>query len=188
MEAFRAYIGKFATLPDPAWEEMREIFSPVPFSRGEAFVRAGQIETRVGFLTNGITRTFYTDQAGKEFNKFFNRPPSFLAAYTSAITKTPSLLTVEALTDCQALVADYHLLDGLTEKYPEVERMIRKLGEFLLIKKEKREYELVMLDAEARYLNFRQDFPGLEQEIAQYHIASFLGITPTQLSRIRAKL
>ncbi|GMU95073.1 MAG: hypothetical protein AMXMBFR50_05900 [Ignavibacterium album] len=56
------------------------------------------------------------------------------------------------------------------------------------MQKEKREIEIVLLNAEKRYQIFRNDFPQLEQQIPQYHIASYLAITPTQLSRIRRKI
>jgi CRP-like cAMP-binding protein len=65
--------------------------------------------------------------------------------------------------------------------------MARLLAEYLFIRKEKREIELVTLDARERYAIFRKEHPTLEQFIPQYHIASYLGITPTQLSRIRRK-
>ncbi|MGE4347904.1 MAG: Crp/Fnr family transcriptional regulator, partial [Flavobacteriaceae bacterium] len=64
----------------------------------------------------------------------------------------------------------------------------RKLAEQFFVHKEQREVNIVMLDADKRYLIFQQEFPFLEQLIPQYHIASYLGITPTQLSRIRRKL
>ena len=63
----------------------------------------------------------------------------------------------------------------------------RKLAEMVFILKEKREAELLLSDAQERYQQFLADYPNLEKHIAQYHIASYLGITPESLSRIRAK-
>ncbi|MOA17990.1 hypothetical protein D3C78_1382750 [compost metagenome] len=62
------------------------------------------------------------------------------------------------------------------------------MAENYFVDKEEKEIEIVLLDADKRYELFQQKFPDLEQLIPQYHIASYLGITPTQLSRIRRKL
>jgi CRP-like cAMP-binding protein len=76
----------------------------------------------------------------------------------------------------------------LYDKFPDLERVGRRLAEFYFVDKEQREIEIVLLDAEKRYQIFLQQYPGLSQLIPQYHIASYLGVTPTQLSRIRRKL
>jgi hypothetical protein len=65
------------------------------------------------------------------------------------------------------------------------EKLGRILAEQLYIKKETREAEFLLDDAETRYFNFQKQYPGLEERIAQYHVASYLGITPVMLSRIR---
>jgi CRP-like cAMP-binding protein len=75
----------------------------------------------------------------------------------------------------------------LYDQFEGLERIARKLAENYFMVKEQREIELVLLDASQRYRLFQQEYPGLENRIPQYHIASYLGITPTQLSRIRAK-
>jgi CRP-like cAMP-binding protein len=85
-------------------------------------------------------------------------------------------------------VANYEQLTRLFAPYPDWERFARCHAEWLFVLKEQREIELVLLDAAQRYQLFRQQYPSLEQKIAQYHIARYLGVTPTQLSRIRAKV
>jgi hypothetical protein len=78
-------------------------------------------------------------------------------------------------------------INRLYDKYPHIERSARILAEYLFVKKEKREIELVTLEVKERYAIFQKEHLNLEQLIPQYHIASYLGITPTQLSRIRSK-
>lgn len=73
------------------------------------------------------------------------------------------------------------------EAHPMVERLNQMIAEGFFVKKEHREMSLVMNDASERYALFRQEYPDIENQVAQYHVASYLGITPTQLSRIRAK-
>jgi len=91
------------------------------------------------------------------------------------------------MTDCELLVADYHSFTQLFDKHPRIERIARMTAEQFFIQKEKREIDLVMLEAKDRYLILKEEHPSLEQLIPQYHIASYLGVTATQLSRIRAQ-
>jgi CRP-like cAMP-binding protein len=74
------------------------------------------------------------------------------------------------------------------ERNPCWNTIARKYVETLFIEKEKRERRLLSEDAATRYLSFQKDYPGLEDKIPQYQIASYLGITPVALSRIRKKL
>jgi len=80
---------------------------------------------------------------------------------------------------------DYKALTQLYDKHTDLERLSRKIAEYYFIEKEKKELEIILLDASQRYIIFQNDFPNLEQLIAQFHIASYLGVSATQLSRIR---
>lgn len=76
--------------------------------------------------------------------------------------------------------------ESLYKRHRCWETLGRKLAEGLYIKKEMKERLLLMNTAEERYLQFLKEFPGLEKRVPQYHIASYLGITPVSLSRIRS--
>ena len=73
------------------------------------------------------------------------------------------------------------------DRFHDLERLGRKIAEFYFLEKEQKEIEMALLDADKRYLIMREKFPSIELIIPQYHIASYLGISPTQLSRIRRK-
>ena len=92
------------------------------------------------------------------------------------------------MTECVIWVADYSELEELFLKFHDLERLGRKVAEFYFLEKEKKELEMALMDATERYLLFREQFPTLEQLIPQYHIASYLSISPTQLSRLRKNL
>ena len=74
------------------------------------------------------------------------------------------------------------------KKHHQLDTLGRKIAEFYFLEKEQKEIEMALLDADKRYLLMREKFPHIENEIPQYHIASYLGISPTQLSRIRKNL
>ena len=110
-----------------------------------------------------------------------------VGGYSSLVSQLPNSINQQALTDCDLLIANYTKLTDLLDKHQDLERLLRKISENYFVEKEKREVEIVLLEAKKRYAIFQREFPQLEQLIPQYHIASYLGITPTQLSRIRAK-
>ena len=101
------------------------------------------------------------------------------------VTEKPNKINQQALTDCQLLICDYKKIIYLLDQHQDLERLLRKIAEHYFVDKEKREVEIVMLEAIKRYTIFQKEYPQLEQLIPQYHIASYLGISPTQLSRIR---
>jgi CRP-like cAMP-binding protein len=181
------YLNYISPLQDQTWERVKEIFFETSLKKGEYFIREGQIAKKIGFLTKGIIRAFYRNAEGTEYNKHFFTVNSIVGGYSSLITASPNKINQQALTDCDLLVAKYADVTRLYDKFSDFERIGRKLAEFYFVEKEQREVEIVLLDADKRYAIFQQTYPQLEQLIPQYHIASYLGITPTQLSRIRRK-
>ena len=135
-----------------------------------------------------MVRAFFINQEGKEYNKQFFVGQSIIGAYTSLLTGNVNLIAQQALTDCLIYTCDYKLLTNLYDECPDLERFARKIAEHYFLEKEKKEIEIVLLDASQRYILFKKEFPTLEQLIPQLHIASYLGVSATQLSRIRRQL
>lgn len=187
MERLRKYISQYLALSEESWSVFYKLFSEVNLRKGVYFATEGKQAYEIGFLTNGVMRAFYRSKDGQEYNKTFFTDNEFLGAYTSLITGTPNKINIQALTDCTLLVADYKCIVSLFDKYRQIETLARLISEYFYIYKEKREIELVLMQADERYEVFKQEYPDLENIIPQYHIASYLGITPTQLSRIRAR-
>jgi len=156
--------------------------------RGDFFVRAGDAPRTIGFIVSGILRLYYVDDEGNEYTKSFCAENDFVAAYSALLLAQPSRLFIEALEDSRLLIADYSVYRLLCEEHPCWQVVNCKIAEGLFIKKEKRESTLLLDDAKTRYLNFLKEYPGLETRLKQHHIASYLGITPVTLSRIRAQL
>jgi CRP-like cAMP-binding protein len=132
-------------------------------------------------------RFFYQTTDGKEFNKSFVAENQFTAAYSAFLTDMPTRFSIQALEECHLLICDLHMVVNMFDRHDCWERLGRILAEQLFIKKEAREAEFLLDDAETRYRNFQKQYPGLEGRVAQYHVASYLGITPVALSRIRKK-
>ncbi|MBD0260168.1 MAG: Crp/Fnr family transcriptional regulator [Cytophagales bacterium] len=187
MPALRKYLEGLTSIPDDAWTAFIGLFTPQLLDKGAPFARPGSPATQVAFLAAGTMRAYVTDDRGTEYNKTLHVAPCFVGPYSALTTARPNQVSVQALEPCRLLVADYRSVERLYDRFPALERFARKLAEYYFAEKEQREIDLVLLDAGARYAAFRQAFPDLESRIPQYHVASYLGITPTQLSRIRVR-
>jgi CRP-like cAMP-binding protein len=182
------YFNAISPLQDETWSMVEKLFSEKTLQKGDYFINEGETAKQIGFLKSGIIRAFYRNNEGIEYNKHFFVDNNIFGGYSSLVTSTPNKIIQQTLTECHVLVANYSEITKLYDLFPEFERVGRRLAERYFVDKEQREVEIVLLNADERYLIFRRDYPQLEQQIPQYHIASYLGITPTQLSRIRRKL
>jgi CRP-like cAMP-binding protein len=181
------YFNAISSLQDRTWSRIENLFSKQVLAKGDYFINEGEIAKQIGFLRSGVIRAFYRSNQGIEYNKHFFVSNTIVGGYSSLVTSTPNKIVQQALTDCELLVANYADITKLYDSLPDFERVGRRLAELYFVNKEKREIEIVLMDADERYLIFQREYPQLEQLIPQYHIASYLGITPTQLSRIRRK-
>jgi len=188
MEGFKEYIRKFGNLNEEVYRELKANYKKTKLSKKEIFSKDGEYARKVGFLEKGIIRAFIRDDAGKEYTKQFFVAPSIIGAYTSLLTKQPNKIIQQALTDCTIWTADYSKIEALYNRHHEMERIGRKVAEFYYLEKEKILVDMALLDADKRYILLKERFPTIESQVQQYHIASYLGITPTQLSRIRRKM
>jgi len=188
MTDLKTFFNKLTPVSSENWDKFAALFTPRILKKGDYFIADGQTAKEIGFLESGIIRAFYRNGEAVEYNKHFFANPCFIGGYASLITGTPNQIFQEALTDCAVQVAKFADIQNLYQTCPDIERGARILAEQFFVQKEQREIEIVLLDADKRYEIFQKNFPLLEQQIPQYHIASYLGITPTQLSRIRRKL
>lgn len=181
-------ITRFVTLSDQEQAMLIPHIETRQLAKHDLFATEGKVADEVGFVLNGDMRHYYTKD-GEEKTTYFYFEQHFVSSYISCMTRKPSLLTIEALTDCQLLVFRYSVLLQLFEQSPAWERFGRLLAEYLAIGLEERMSGLLMLTPEERYLQLLQ---GNKQKIIaripQHYIASYLGITPVSLSRIRNRL
>lgn len=187
MASFQSYILDLVQMGEVPLQAFTQLFELTSYEKGQPFAVLGECSRRVAYIEAGVLRAYHVNDRGEEYNKTFFTEHMMVGAYSSLITGSPNRVNIDCLTDCKVWVADYHLIEELYDQYREVERFARRLAELFFVRKEKREIELATLEAKDRYLIFQQEHPGLEQRIPQYHIASYLGVSATQLSRIRSK-
>jgi CRP-like cAMP-binding protein len=184
---FKHFIDAIYPLPELVSEDFFRLCKTRHYKKGSFFIRAGDITSRMGLSLNGYFRLFYLSENGREFTKGFTPPGMFVTSYSAILESRETYFSIEALEDCDVLEFDYNDLIVLSEKNIDLLKMILKLVERVYIMKEKREHHLLQLSASERYRIFSQEHPELEKLVKSYHVASYLGITPEALSRIRKK-
>jgi CRP-like cAMP-binding protein len=169
------------------WVKINALFKTKTFKKGDYFAKEGVKPKHVAFIQKGVFVMYTVNLKGKEFVKRFASENSFLAPYVSIVSKKINKVNIRALIDGELLVADFEKIEELALQYIQIERLLRKIAEFFFIERSEGEMQLALYDAEYRYKFFLEQNKSLQFVIPLYLIASFLSITPTQLSRIRAK-
>jgi CRP-like cAMP-binding protein len=168
--------------------ELETIFSIKICDKNEFFLKQNESPLYVGFILSGIMREFYIDNKGREYNKVFCFNGDFTGSYYDLSSGRPSLVSIQALTNCRILVSKFHEVKRLIDTDAKWLKLAYLLVHNLLIKKFEKEQQIYTLSATERYRLLRKNHPEFEQLIPAFHIASYLGITPISLSRIRANL
>jgi CRP-like cAMP-binding protein len=182
------YLNKFGDISEEAFLEITKISKFKRIESGNQLVKLGEVPSKMYFLVSGIIRCYITTEAGKEFNKSFYLATSFVGSLTALITNKPSMFVFEALTDCKLYEVDFNKLKSLCYGDKNLNDLYTKVLEVVYIQYEKRLLELMSLNATDRYSALKKQIPNVDDIIPQYHIASYLGITAVQLSRIRKKI
>ncbi len=188
------YLNKVSSTSEKTWQEVADMLEEKIFNKHEFFAKQGRYEHKVGIVISGVFRSFIEGKGGSEFTKtlytpiYYKTPISYLGSYTALVTGTINKINIQALTDAKILMCSYDRWKALSESNKEALEWSKKLANLFFMGKERREMLLGTMTAEQRYILFRDEFPELENQINQYHIAQFLGITHTQLSRIRKKV
>lgn len=158
-------------------------------SKNEFLLRVGSTAKEVYILKRGAIIAYFLDTEGNTYNKNIFLEGNLVGSTVSYLTKTPSRFALEAIEDCEIISFNYARYRQLIDESVDFKNFyIAYLEKNWVIEKEKREIDIVMTDATARYQELLADHPGLDKRIPLVHIASHLGITPTQLSRIRKKI
>jgi CRP-like cAMP-binding protein len=187
-ESSYASLQQISPVPREEWNVFKALLVHKTIEKNSHFVRAGEPTDSIGLCVSGLFRMYYTTPDGQEFNKSFCDKHNFVASYSSLLQGTPAFFSIQALVHSELIVIRYKDFQSLYDRHVCWERLGRNITEQLYVKKEMRERELLLLSAEDRYKLFLGKYGHLISHIPQYHIASYLGITPVALSRIRRNL
>jgi CRP-like cAMP-binding protein len=175
-------------LPENKIDDFLSITGEKSINASNYFIRAGEVPMKIAFVGSGLFRYVYTNDRGGEFTKGIITENLFITSYSAMITETPSSFSIEALEDSTIMEILWSDFMQLVERDIFWLKFQLKFLEKGFMKKEKREKDLLLLDGTERYKNFLLEYPGMDQRISQGIIASYLGIKPETLSRIRGKI
>ncbi|WP_052732992.1 Crp/Fnr family transcriptional regulator [Hymenobacter terrenus] len=184
-ESVEQYFRTTAAVPAAEWDFLATRLRIQTLAKQELWLPAGQVDRQLAFVETGVLRSFLTTDEREITNDFF-LAGSVAAAFTSFLTQAPSAWTVQALAPCQLATISYELLQTLYARHSCWLHWGRQLLEAQFLHKCRRETAFLRASAAERYHTLCQQYPTLEQQVAQYHIASYLGIKPETLSRLRA--
>ena len=184
--SFRTYFNTLGY--DIDWSRLTLPMECHAIRKGDYLFQQGDFANRLYFLHTGLVRYVSVSDEGKEFTQTFAKGPRIIGSTKSMVTQAKVLFSIQALEDC--VVSSYSWRDFYAQMRDD-KAFLECYAHFLetiFIHKEERESAFVKHSAERRYLDFCADFPELKSTIPQQHIASYIGITPVALSRIRKKL
>jgi CRP-like cAMP-binding protein len=182
------FLNSFLDVSEDTFEKLAKISTFKKLPAGTQIAKTEEVPSKIYMLVSGLMRAYLSSETGKEYNKNFFMPFSFVGALTGLIKKQPSLLVYEALTDCKVYEIDFKILMAQCKIDINISNLYNRVLEHVFVKYEERQMELISMDAKERYLKLCRKFPDLESLVPQYQIASYLSITPVQLSRIRKKI
>lgn len=165
-------------------DTISKYFQQKKLDKDEYFLEAGSACRYVAFIEKGLF-VYFNLNAGKEVICDFAKESDWITQYESFINQTISPLSIKAIEPAELQIITLDKLKGLFDEVPEFELYVRKLIDTFFIDSLKRSSELQALKAEERYAKFARDNSILIQRVPQYYIASYLGIAPQSLSRIR---
>ncbi|WP_251040631.1 Crp/Fnr family transcriptional regulator [Chryseobacterium sp. ISL-6] len=167
---------------------IEEYFEPVIYSKNTIIEEEDKIPQYLYYIVSGYLRLFHFNQDGNEVTTHINCPPGFFTSYFHFINQTRSEENIECITACKLLRITKENLDRLTDKSSGMKDFSISVFQKSIAYNENRSRELSALSAEQRYLKLIEDYPEIVQNVPVQYIASFLGMKPESLSRIRRKL
>lgn len=184
-EIFFKKIKTYAALSKEAENAWQELIIEKTYHKGDNFLRIGQVPKKVAFVVKGLFSQYYINDEGETIIKYFFPEGRIAGSIPATLTQSETLFEITALEETTVLEYDFRAFKKLVATFGDIaEFYIRYLEQHWVIDKEPYEVSLRSDSAKVRYSHFIHKYPDLAKRLKKHHIASYLGITPTQLSRI----
>jgi len=180
-----------AICPNVTDEELSRFASKLTskeLKKKDVFIQADKVQKEIGFITEGLVRSFYIDQEGNEITVGFYREGDYATHYPAFITQQASHYTIQCLEPTSMICLSFEDQQWIYQQSSTFERYGRLIAEGILKRQQARIESFIFQTAEERYLNFIQHHPDLFNRISLSHLCSYLGIERQTLTRIRQKL
>ena len=180
------YLSKYIQLTSDEKKAIIDLDIFKQYKKDAILIQEGQNSDNGFFVIKGCIRCYYVINGDEKTTDFYTEAESLEPA--CKVNKKPSEYFVSCVEDSILIVANSEMEKNIYEKFPKFETLCRVLSADLLAKNQSSFDEFKTSSPEQRYLNLLQNRPNLLQRVTQYQLASYLGLTPQSLSRIRARL
>lgn len=187
MNHMRKNLSDLLSISESKIQEFFSEFSPLLLNKGDYFITEGNVCRKLAFITKGCMMCSY-NKNGKEYIDEFSIEHEFITDYASFVNGDPASKDVICLEDVELLTIEYKDIEDLYAKDREFEKAGRLMSDMLFTTWQEKAKSLLIDDAKTRYLKLIENRPSLPQRVPQYLVASYLGISPETLSRIRRKI
>jgi len=187
MEDLLLFIQSVIDIDAEEIKSIEKLFRPKSLNKGEFFLAEGQVSRHIGFMVKGVMR-YYINHEGEDKTYEFAQENEFIGNYESFLPKVSSTKIIQALEDCEILQISHEDLQLFYKSVKQGERFGRIVIEAVFIKTLRGLTSLYTDTPEFRYEEFIKKHQALHQRISQYHIASYVGVKPQSLSRIRKRI
>ena len=189
---YRNFIQQYISLNFIEWNIVKSKLKIERYKKNDIIHNIDDICRKLMFINSGIARGFIIDENGKDrtWSIYFNDKNShmtnlFVVDYDSFINQTPSKLEIVALEDCEMVVTNFQDIQFLYNNTKKGDRFGRLMGQEAYSYLHNFIIQRQTLTAKERFEHFIKNTPHLLDKVPQYHIATFLGITPQHLSRLK---
>ena len=169
-------------------EICRSLFIPKKFRKRQYLLQQGDVSKYSAFVEKGLLRSYVIDDKGTELIMQFAPEGWWIGDMYSSATGEPAEHNIDAIEDTEALLLTHQAHEQLLQQAPVFERFFRLLLQNSFIALQRRLKGNIIQTAEEKYKNFIRLYPNIVQRVPQHYIASYLGITPESLSRIRKQM
>lgn len=183
-----AHISQFIQLNEEEIDFLEAALISRPFKQGEIIIKSGEPARYLAYVNSGYTVMYYTDKEGADHIIRFAASGWWTGDLYSLTPDSVTQFTTKGLADGELILLPRLAQHQLLEKYLKFERYFRHLFQTALIRQQLRFVESHSIPAQQRYVKFQETFPGIEHYLPQKYVASYLGITPEFLSKIRKNL
>lgn len=188
LSLFAEVLGRYHITDPDFMDAVRGRLESVILEPGEILVRAGSPAESFYLIVEGMVRYFYSDPDGKERNKAFFREGQFIGSLSAFLTRQVVPFNIQALEPSRFLRISLAQLESLQLIHGQlVERLISAVARELFVRNEQREAILLTGSAEQRYAWMKTHEAWLLDRVPQYQLASYLGMEPVSLSRLKKK-
>jgi CRP-like cAMP-binding protein len=183
-----AHIQNKVTLTEQEKENLQSFFTARKLRKKQYLLQEGDVCTHLSFVTKGLLRAYNVDEKGHEHINLFAWEGWWISDLNSFLSGEKAVLNIDAIEETQLLMISLADYEALTIKVPLMDRYFRILYQNSLVTKDRRLISSITHTAEEKYLQFAQSHPQILQRLPQHLIASYLGLAPETISRIRKAL